>query len=119
MQGQTERGATNAQLEDVAGTALVGETLLAAAGIGYWAHSWWVFGGALLVGYLALTRKPLAGLLAVIMTLFWGAVGWEIGRNIGDLGAIVVLTALGIIVGGVIHAGIIKWFVDWVRQQLG
>jgi len=120
MQGETEHGATKPEAERLAESALGVESLLAAAALGYWAHSWWVFGGVLLLGFMVLSSRPLAGLVATFMALFWGALGWEAGRSFGngDLGAIVVLTCLGLLLGIGVHAGAIMWFVDWIKARM-
>lgn len=112
MQNEVRRGVTQAKLNEDAANWFLAEIFLAAAGIGFWAKSWWVFGGVLFALLIASWIPRLAAILAVGFTLFWAAVGWEIGRSIGNLGASVVLAILGLLIAGGLHMSAIEWIQD-------
>jgi hypothetical protein len=77
--------------------------LAVAAGIAF--RSWWVFGIAVVAAIVIERIRVLLGLLSLLLSLGWGVIGFQIGGGLMNLrgGAPVVLGALGLLLGGVVH----------------
>lgn len=85
------KGVTDAKFNEEAAGLVVGEILFFSVFAGLASGSWWCFGGAF-IGLIIICAVPQ---LAWIMSVFWGGLGFWIGKVvIEDIGATVILSAI-------------------------
>lgn len=85
------KGVTDAKVNEEAASFVVGEILLLSVCAGLASSSWWCFGGAFIVLIIIIAVPQLAW----IMSVFWGGLGFWIGKVvIEDIGATVILSAI-------------------------
>ena len=90
------KGMTNAQFNEKQSGILMTEIFIIAVVCGLYFTSWWVFGGVLLV----------------LLSVGWGAVGYGIGSMFGSTGASIVLGVIGLLAGVGSHLGALQWAKD-------
>jgi 4-hydroxybenzoate polyprenyltransferase len=106
------KGVTNARFNESSSTILFVEITFVAIFIGMASKSWWAFGAALISLFIAINYKPLALVLAVLLSIAWGAIGAAIGTAFESTGAAVVLGVLGFLIGLGTHLSGLEWAQD-------
>lgn len=106
------KGMTQAKFNDENSSIMIGEMMLISAVAGLAASSWWWFGGVFLGFVVAMSIRPLAKVLAFVLSLGWGIVGYGIGMVFDSQAASVVLGLLGFMCGIGMHMSALQWFQD-------
>ncbi|MEW9570163.1 zinc-ribbon domain-containing protein [Rhodanobacter sp. Si-c] len=106
------KGMTQAKFNEENSGIMVGEIMLISIATGMATTSWWWFGGLFLGLVVAMNIKPLAKLLAFVLSLGWGLVGYGIGVIFHSQPASIVLGLLGFMCGLGLHLSAIQWFRD-------
>ena len=102
---------------------------LIAAGMSAWAifRKWWVIPvtivAVLIVTAITYKRKKLFKVVTVFFSLFWGGVGWVIGKQIAgfafgsnkNISISIGFAIFWLIIGIILNAAVFKWF-DWLVE---
>jgi hypothetical protein len=91
---------------------LVFEIIVIAAGLGMTYRSWWWFAGTLIGMTMVLHIKPLAIVLAVLLSAGWAVIGYALGTVLGSQNAAMVMALLGFLSGLGAHWAGLQWAQD-------
>jgi hypothetical protein len=106
------KGLTQAKFNDENSGIMMAEMTLIAIAAGLVTSSWWWFGGVFLGFIVAVNIRPLANVLAFVLSLGWGILGYGIGMFFDSQAASVVLGVLGFLCGLGLHLSALQWFRD-------
>lgn len=112
IEKNVRRGITNAQLNEKSSYFIFGEFFFISLILGLSYSSWEIFGCSLLILMIFSCIAPLAKILAIILAICWGIIGYSIGTLFQSTGAIIVLSALGFLFGLGIHISGFQWLQD-------
>ena len=111
-ENDVRKGIVNARFNEENSGVLALEIVMISIVSGLVMQSWWWAGGMFFGLFIALLIKPLAYFLMILLSLFWGGVGFILGCLIGSTGAMVVLSLLGLVVGLGTHFSALQYFQD-------
>ena len=106
------RGVSQAKYNEDAAKFVIWEILVASIILGVKLESWWMFGISLIVSFVIINIKPLAGVFGFLFSVLWAVVGWAIGEAIGNTGASVVLSVLAFLISMRLHMAAFEWVQD-------
>jgi len=106
------KGITTARLNHKNSNMMFFELAAFALGVGLYTMSWWWGGGCFLGLLVALFIKPIAILLMIVLSAFWGFVGYGVGSLFDSTGAMVVLAIIFSLCGIGVHFSALKWTDD-------
>ena len=109
---RVRRGVTQAAFNERYFGMLVFEIVVIAAVVGWIYRSWWLFAGTLLGMGMVLHVKPLAIVLAVLLSAGWAAIGYALGTVLGSQNAAMVMALLGFLSGLGAHWAGLQWAQD-------
>ncbi|MGH8427422.1 MAG: zinc-ribbon domain-containing protein [Gammaproteobacteria bacterium] len=112
MAVEVRRGTTKAAFNEKYFGMLVFEIFVIAAVVGWIYRSWWWFAGTVIGLIVVLQIKPLAIVLAVLLSAGWAAIGYVLGALFGSQSAEIVLALLGFLSGLGAHLAGIQWAKD-------
>lgn len=106
------KGVTNARFNEKNSNILFLEIIAIAVAAGAGTESWWVFGGVFIALTGGLYIRVIAIPLMVVLSCFWGLIGYGIGSAADSTGAAVVLGILGFLMGLGVHFSALQWAKD-------
>jgi hypothetical protein len=105
------KGVTQAAFNADYANVLIFEILVIAIAAGCWERSWWWFGGTFVGLMIVVQIRPLAILLAILLSVGWAAIGYGLGMLFSP-NASVVLGILALLSGLGAHLSGIQWAQD-------
>ena len=107
------KGITNAKFNEERANVLYGEIAIIAIGVGIGSQSWWIFGATVLGLFITLAIPALTIALAILLSIGWGLIGYNIGNAFSDgMAAPLVLGAIGLLCGAGTHWAALEWHHD-------
>lgn len=105
-----ERGIINARVNDKNATILVGEILIITIVAGIVSWSWWIGGGVFIGLWILIRKQKAAKIICVILSIFWGMIGYCIGMAFKSIPAASVLAIIAYGIGYNIHSSAVQRF---------
>jgi hypothetical protein len=109
---EVRKGITQARFNEDASNMLFGEIFLVSIVCGFYWSSWWVFGLISIGLVISLMIKPLAIILAILLSIGWAIIGYGIGVFFDSSSGSIVLAILGLLAGLGAHISALTWVED-------
>ena len=108
----TRAGFSQAKLNDQASSLVIFEIIVIAVAFGIALQSWWWGGGIFLGGLFVISTPILNIIFCLMMTFAWAVVGYQIGDELGQEGANIVISIIFGLISLGAHLGAIQWAED-------
>ena len=110
-------GNSQSRYNDSAVSFFYFELIVLAIAVGIGMSSWYWGGGVFLGGIIIISIPIINIFFSLLMTSVWGIIGYQIGEEIGQEGANLVIAIIAGLISLGAHLGAIEWVQDINRED--